>query len=187
MAFLDSKHQRAALIVFCVGRGAPLGARAVCHGDYWHSGARRPVRAAAKLAGAKRSAIALRRSRRDAIRRRPDHRAGPADRGPFDQPGAGNHADGGPEPDHRANPRSPDSRYPVGPPLAEAGGQIVATIGSSAFGLVGTATRLTLNLTIAFFGLYYVLKHPGDMLLDARPYIPSPMRTPRRLASDSRM
>ena len=61
---------------------------------------------------------------------------------------------------------------PLGPRLAEAGGQIVAAIGSSAFGLVGTATRLTLNLTISFFGLYYVLKHPGDMLLDARPYIP---------------
>src|SRR6266513_2685416 len=61
---------------------------------------------------------------------------------------------------------------PVGPRLAEAGGRIVAAIGSSAFGLVGTATRLTLNLTIAFFGLYYVLKHPGDVWLDARPYIP---------------
>src|SRR3989454_6796007 len=61
---------------------------------------------------------------------------------------------------------------PVGPRLAEAGGRIVAAIGSSAFGLVGTATRLTLNLTISFFGLYYVLKHPGDVWLDARPYIP---------------
>src|SRR5258707_6223998 len=61
---------------------------------------------------------------------------------------------------------------PIGPRTAEAGGRIVAAIGSSAFGLVGTATRLTLNLTIAFFGLYYVLKHPGDVWLDARPYIP---------------
>jgi predicted PurR-regulated permease PerM len=61
---------------------------------------------------------------------------------------------------------------PVGPRLAEVGSQIVAAIGSTAFGLVGTATRLTLNLTISFFGLYYVLKHPGDVWLDARPYIP---------------
>lgn len=61
---------------------------------------------------------------------------------------------------------------PVGPRLADAGGRIVAAIGSSAFGLVGTATRLTLNLTISFFGLYYVLKHPGDVWLDARPFIP---------------
>ena len=61
---------------------------------------------------------------------------------------------------------------PIGPRLAEAGSRIVAMIGTSAFGLVGTATRLTLNLTITFFGLYYVLKHPGDVWLDARPYIP---------------
>jgi predicted PurR-regulated permease PerM len=61
---------------------------------------------------------------------------------------------------------------PLGPRLAEAGGRIVAAIGASAIGLVGTATRLTLNLTISFFGLYYVLKHPGDVWLDARPYIP---------------
>jgi predicted PurR-regulated permease PerM len=61
---------------------------------------------------------------------------------------------------------------PIGPKLAEAGGRIVEAIGSSAFGLVGTATRISLNLTISFFGLYYVLKHPGDVWLDARPYIP---------------
>jgi predicted PurR-regulated permease PerM len=67
---------------------------------------------------------------------------------------------------------------PIGPRLAEAGGRIVALIGASMFGLVGTATRLTLNLTISFFGLYYVLKHPGDVWLDARPYIPfSPENT----------
>ena len=61
---------------------------------------------------------------------------------------------------------------PLGPRLADAGARIVAAIGSSAFGLVGTATRMSLNLTISFFGLYYVLKHPGDVWLDARPYIP---------------
>jgi predicted PurR-regulated permease PerM len=61
---------------------------------------------------------------------------------------------------------------PVGPRIAEAGGRLVAAIGASAFGLVGTATRLSLNLMISFFGLYYVLKHPGDVWLDARPYIP---------------
>jgi predicted PurR-regulated permease PerM len=62
---------------------------------------------------------------------------------------------------------------PVGPRIAEVGGAIVSWIGSSALGLVGTATRLTLNLTIAFFGLYYVLKIPGeDPWLDARPYVP---------------
>lgn len=62
---------------------------------------------------------------------------------------------------------------PVGPRLAEIGGRIVSWIGGSAVGLVGTATRLTLNLTIAFFGLYYVLKVPGeDPWMNARPYVP---------------
>lgn len=70
---------------------------------------------------------------------------------------------------------------PLGPRLADAGGRIVAAIGASAFGLVGTATRLTLNLTISFFGLYYVLKHPGDVWLDARPYIPFSDQNTRNL------
>src|SRR6266852_1591636 len=61
---------------------------------------------------------------------------------------------------------------PLGPRLADAGGRLVGAIGTSVFGLVGTATRLTLNLTISFFGLYYVLKHGGDVWLGARPYIP---------------
>src|SRR5437773_1302218 len=37
---------------------------------------------------------------------------------------------------------------PLGPRLAEAGGRIVTAIGASAFGLVGTATRMTLDLRI---------------------------------------
>jgi len=63
--------------------------------------------------------------------------------------------------------------FPIGPRLAEIGGSIVSWLGSNAVGLVGTATRLALNLTIAFFGLYYVLKVPGeDPWLNARPYVP---------------
>jgi predicted PurR-regulated permease PerM len=62
---------------------------------------------------------------------------------------------------------------PIGPRIAEIGGSIVRWLGGSAVGLVGTATRLALNLTIAFFGLYYVLKYPGeDPWLNARPYVP---------------
>src|SRR5882762_7055809 len=70
---------------------------------------------------------------------------------------------------------------PVGPRLAEAGGRIVEAIGSSAFGLVGTATRMTLNLTISFFGLYYVLKHPGDVWLYARPFFFNATATTEKL------
>ena len=62
---------------------------------------------------------------------------------------------------------------PIGPRIAQVGGSIVSWLGGSAVGLVGTATRLALNLTIAFFGLYYVLKVPGeDPWLNARPYVP---------------
>ena len=62
---------------------------------------------------------------------------------------------------------------PIGPRLAEIGGSIVSWLAGNAVGVVGTATRLALNLTIAFFGLYYVLKVPGeDPWLNARPYVP---------------
>jgi predicted PurR-regulated permease PerM len=63
--------------------------------------------------------------------------------------------------------------FRVGPRIAEIGGSVVSWMGASAVGLVGTATRLALNLTIAFFGLYYVLKYPGeDPWMNARPYVP---------------
>jgi len=62
---------------------------------------------------------------------------------------------------------------PIGPRLAEIGGSVVSWLAGNAVGVVGTATRLALNLTIAFFGLYYVLKVPGeDPWLNARPYVP---------------
>ena len=50
----------------------------------------------------------------------------------------------------------------LGPRLADLGTTVVAWIGSSAFGLVGTATRLALNLTISLFGLFYLLLQPHD-------------------------
>src|SRR6266446_6585223 len=50
----------------------------------------------------------------------------------------------------------------LGPRLADLGAQVVAWIGSSAFGLVGTATRLALNLTISLFGLFYLMLAPGE-------------------------
>src|SRR2546427_744914 len=45
----------------------------------------------------------------------------------------------------------------IGPRIADLGAKIVGWLGSSAFGLVGTATRLALNLTISLFGLFYLL------------------------------
>jgi predicted PurR-regulated permease PerM len=66
----------------------------------------------------------------------------------------------------------------VGAEIANLGGKIVSWIGSSAFGLIGTATRLALNLTISLFGLFYLLLRPKETWTAVRPYIPfSPENT----------
>jgi len=66
----------------------------------------------------------------------------------------------------------------IGPQLADLGSKLVSWIGSSAFGLIGTATRLALNLVIALFGLYYLLLRPAETWDAVRPYIPfSPQNT----------
>jgi predicted PurR-regulated permease PerM len=62
--------------------------------------------------------------------------------------------------------------FDVGAQLADLGGKLVAWLGSSAFGLIGTATRLALNLAISLFGLYYLLLRPGETWDAVRPYIP---------------
>jgi predicted PurR-regulated permease PerM len=63
-------------------------------------------------------------------------------------------------------------RTDIGPELANLGRGIVGWLGTGAFSLVGTATRLTLNLLIAFFGLYYLLLRPRETWAAVRPYIP---------------
>ena len=63
-------------------------------------------------------------------------------------------------------------RTELGPELANLGRSIVRWLGTGAFSLVGTATRLALNLTIAFFGLYYLLLRPAETWEAMRPYIP---------------
>src|SRR6266496_4162069 len=69
----------------------------------------------------------------------------------------------------------------LGPRLADLGAQVVAWIGSSAFGLVGTATRLALNLTISLFGLFYLLLRPGETWDAVRPYIPFSAKNTEKL------
>src|SRR5438093_8694164 len=51
----------------------------------------------------------------------------------------------------------------IGPRIAELVAKIVVMIGTSAFGLIGTATRLALTLTISLFGLFYLLLQPGEI------------------------
>lgn len=62
--------------------------------------------------------------------------------------------------------------YDVGQQLEEIGSRIATFVGSSLLGVVGTATRLLLQLTVAFFGLYYLLVSAGDIWRLMQPFIP---------------
>ncbi len=62
--------------------------------------------------------------------------------------------------------------YAVGAQLESVGSQLVSWVGTSAVGLIGTATRLGIQLTIAFFGLYYLLVSPQGAWRSVRPFIP---------------
>lgn len=68
--------------------------------------------------------------------------------------------------------------YDLGPQLAKMSESVVSWVGSSALLLIGTATRLSLNLTISLFGLYYLLIWSEETWAAVEPYIPfSPANT----------
>src|SRR6266513_3324081 len=69
----------------------------------------------------------------------------------------------------------------VGSQLADLGAKIVSFIGSSAFGLIGTATRLALNLTISLFGLFFLLLSPRETWSAVQPYIPFSAKNTEKL------
>src|SRR3989441_6021729 len=69
----------------------------------------------------------------------------------------------------------------VGSQLAEFGSKIVSFIGSSAFGLIGPAPPLAINLTISLFGLFYLLLQPGETWSAIQPYIPFSARSTEKL------
>ncbi|MDH3290686.1 MAG: AI-2E family transporter [Gemmatimonadota bacterium] len=71
--------------------------------------------------------------------------------------------------------------FELGPRLVSLGENAVNWIGSSALGLVGTATKLALNLTIAMFGLYFLLVSEGGTWAALSPYIPFNTRNTERL------
>ncbi len=71
--------------------------------------------------------------------------------------------------------------FEVGPRLVSLGENAVSWIGSSALDLVGTATKLVLNLTIAMFGLYFLLVSEGRTWAALSPYIPFNARNTERL------
>jgi predicted PurR-regulated permease PerM len=62
--------------------------------------------------------------------------------------------------------------YQLGPQLSAMSEKIVSWMGSGAIGLIGTATRLTLNVLISLFGLYYLLVSAGKTWSVVMPYIP---------------
>ena len=60
----------------------------------------------------------------------------------------------------------------IGPKLAGVGEKLVSWIGTAAFGILGTATRIGLNLSIALFITYYLLLADGRAWAAVKPYIP---------------
>lgn len=71
--------------------------------------------------------------------------------------------------------------FPIGPILANMGRRMAEWVGGSAFSLMGAATRFSLNLVIAFFGLYYILQSSERVWLGMTPYIPFSTTNTERL------
>jgi len=62
--------------------------------------------------------------------------------------------------------------YVIGPEIRQFGDQILRWLAGSALGLIGTATRTVLNLTIALFGAYFLLLQADEGWTAIRPFIP---------------
>jgi predicted PurR-regulated permease PerM len=71
--------------------------------------------------------------------------------------------------------------YAIGPQLEGFGRQMIEWLGANAFGFIGTATRAVLNLTISLFGLYFLLLRPETNWDALRPYIPFSTDNSQRL------
>jgi predicted PurR-regulated permease PerM len=61
---------------------------------------------------------------------------------------------------------------PIGAELAKASGELVSWLSTQLVAFVGGATSAALNLVIAFFGLYYMLRSGPQMWAEASGYIP---------------
>ena len=69
----------------------------------------------------------------------------------------------------------------VGVEIAKASGSIVSWLSRQLFTFVGSATTAALNLLIAFFGLYYMLRSGPEVWEKVRGYIPFSPRTSEAL------
>jgi predicted PurR-regulated permease PerM len=65
----------------------------------------------------------------------------------------------------------------VGEELAKATGTIASWVSTKLFAFLGSATSAILNLVIAFFGLYYLLRSEGHSWTTIRSYIPFSEKT----------
>ena len=74
----------------------------------------------------------------------------------------------------------------LGPQLADLGAKVVSWLGSSAFGLIGTATRVSLNLALSLFGLFYLLLRPHETWEAVEPYIPFSKKNVEKLRKSFR-
>ena len=63
-------------------------------------------------------------------------------------------------------------QYQLGPQLATMSERVLSWVGTGAIGLIGTATRLSLNMIISLFGLFYLLLSAGNVWRVVEPYIP---------------
>jgi len=71
--------------------------------------------------------------------------------------------------------------YDVGAQIGSLGARLVSWLGTSALGLIGTATRLGIQLTICFFGLFYLLLARRSAWKGVRPFLPFSARNADRL------
>lgn len=62
--------------------------------------------------------------------------------------------------------------YDVGAQVQTLGSRAMSWVGTGALGLIGTLARLGIQLTVAFFGLYYLLCAPERAWRFVRPFIP---------------
>jgi len=70
--------------------------------------------------------------------------------------------------------------FDVGAELVRLSQTLVAWLGGNALSLLGTVTRLSINIVLSLFGLYYLLLNSGGVWNAVRPYIPfSPANTER--------
>lgn len=65
----------------------------------------------------------------------------------------------------------------VGAEIAKASGAITSWVSAQVFSFVGSATSAVLNLVVAFFGLYYMLRSGPELWGVIRGYIPFSYRT----------